>query len=482
MRKFIHHLTVVALTLAMVPTAWAWGPKTQLSIVTTAAHLLSKEGGIQLRQMDEHIREGALASQDALKEQYPELRLGDEIGAISGEMQLLQAVRGDAIDAYFAYRLGMLGKLVAQVTAPMSQEDATYRNLYYADVEERIQRIGLDAAARKRVEPKDYFTRVILEANVNNDVIAGEYEDGDGFEGLAQSSLAIDAARSVSAVADTWYTILSGRAVQGGISEEQLRNYVVDAHGYYIRAGKVAELKAAKERLAKIIEPDPDMLVRIGDLYYEAQRFDEAVAVYEKVLADMPQRRDVAERIAAYYLQKGDKALNDGRLEDAEGNFASALSSDPLHNTAEGRRLEAVGMIADRDARLEATRRALEAASQLQAMADQESLKNRYAEAAVLLRQSRDTYQSISDEFPLEYQRALNNVRDIQYRLQELRQQILANAQQFSGTGSALDAQSLADEGAAIFDKQALTALVSGAYEREMRQLEEDIRERATVN
>ena len=38
----------------------------------------------------------------------------DSIRAIETQMVLLQAVRGSSIDAYYAFRLGVLGKLVAR--------------------------------------------------------------------------------------------------------------------------------------------------------------------------------------------------------------------------------------------------------------------------------------------------------------------------------------------------------------------------------
>src|SRR5690606_7320146 len=103
------------------------------------------------------------------------------VQAIESEMVLLRAMRGDKLDNYFAYRMGLLGKLVAQITAPMAESNPTYRNLYYTDVERAIEATSVTNLPKQNVDPADYFSRRVAEANANNDVIQKEYESGVGI-------------------------------------------------------------------------------------------------------------------------------------------------------------------------------------------------------------------------------------------------------------------------------------------------------------
>src|SRR5688500_15464358 len=129
MRKRVYVL--VALSLLGAAAAHGWGPRTQLTIVSSAANLITKETGVALNRMDSELNAGAMVPYETLSAQYPELP-DNPVPAIEAEMYLLQAVRGERVDPYFAYRLGILGKLVAEATAPLRAVSATYRNLYYS--------------------------------------------------------------------------------------------------------------------------------------------------------------------------------------------------------------------------------------------------------------------------------------------------------------------------------------------------------------
>ena len=117
------------------------------------------------------------------------------IGAIESEMILLEAVRGDRVDPYFAYRLGVLGKLVARICSPLERADSTYRNLYYADVDKKIENVPIDSTSRRVVDPQVYLPQVSRSAADRADVIVEDYKTGLGFGGVAQASLSEDASR-----------------------------------------------------------------------------------------------------------------------------------------------------------------------------------------------------------------------------------------------------------------------------------------------
>jgi tetratricopeptide (TPR) repeat protein len=473
MRKWMLLVAAGAMLAAATP-ALAWGPRTQITIVTSAANLITKESGVGLNRMAQELQAGAMVPYETLSAQYPELP-DNPLPAIESEMFLLQAVRGDRVDPYFAYRLGTLGKIVAEATAPLRAISATYRNLYYSDVEANINNLSLEESTRRTVEPRMYFERVMLEAAVNDELIEREYQSGVGFAGAARAMLMRDAGRSVTAVADVWHTALTGSAISGNVSENQLRRYVVDAHRFYIARKNDAEIDAAILRLEPVVPKTLDMREQIGDMFYEAEMFERAMAEYQAIIALEPQRRNVVEKMAEYYVRQGEQALKDQRLEEARDAFAAALAANPLHPAAEGMRLQAETQIAERDARMQKDQTTLAHAGELQTMAEQEASRSHYAEAIVFLRQAQDAYTQVSTEFPAENQKRMQGTEDVRIRLHQLQQDLMANAQVFSGSGYIADAQTLAQKGAAELDRQGLEQLLQAETAQQFQELEQEL-------
>jgi len=461
---------LVCAASAIALGAHAWGPRAESAIVTSAAQLLSKNGLLQIQRIEEDLRKGALTPQPDLERMFPGLAT-DPVNAVENEMMLLQAMRQQQMDAYFAFRLGALGKLVANITAPMTQADPALANLYYADVEKNIQSTSLIPQPAKDVDPAPYFERRVLEANINTDVIAGEYRSGAGYDGVAKNLLQQDASRCVASVADVWRTILSGAAT-ASVSPAQQEAYVVDAYRYYIAGGVTGQIESADRRLSEMTEQTPDLLIRVGDLFFDAGMREEAVRRYEQALAQAPQRRDVAERIGEYYMAMGRTAKEENRLEDALKAYEQALDANPLGTDAEARRLEVASMISDRDARLAASQAALESAAGFENLAEQEALDARIAEAVALYHQARAEYDRVDESFPLEYQKSMSGIRGIDAKLEGLREQLFANAQLLSGVGFGLDASRFASAEGKKLDDAAFKAMINDALTATLSDLE----------
>ena len=83
---------------------------------------------------------------------------------------------------------------------------------------------------------------------------------------------------------------------------------------------RAAELRQAAEEAPEDVQPRVDL----GNLYFYAQRFEEAVPWYEAVLALEPDQVDVSTDLALayYYLEDTDRAL---------AQFDRSLEIDPAH-------------------------------------------------------------------------------------------------------------------------------------------------------
>lgn len=472
-------IVLVAGVACTVPAA-AWGPKTQLAIVTNALHLLSKTSNIPLNRLERHLREGAMVSMADLETMYP--GTGETPGtALESEMYLLETVQKGKVDPYLAFRLGTLGKLVAEAVSPMRGVDATYRNLYFADVERHIGQVQLVTEPRNFVDPDVYFDRRVLIANTHNEMLVKEYRSGVGFGGVARATLDEKVSTAVNTVADVWHTLLTGPAVMGNVSDEQLQNYVVNAYDFYINRRNTDELAAIAARLRELVELTPDMRVRIGDMFYEAELFERAMEEYQAVLAMEPDRRDVVEKIAEYHVRRGKEALENDRLETALEAFEMALDANALHPEAEALRMAAQKRIDEREARLASNRGSLERAEGFVSLAEEEALSGRYAEAIALLRQANDAYADVSDEFPTLNQRRITGQNTVRTRIQDLKQQIMANAQSYSGSGFTQDAAAIVAREAPEVSRQALRRLVEEEYQTELDNLEAQLQSTLAV-
>jgi len=299
------HIRIVSAALIFVVAAgasFAWGPRAQMAIVNTALNLMAREQSLPLTRLQNDIRAGVRADDAMLAEMFPDLA-NDPMRAIENEMALLSAVRRPTLDAYYAFRLGALGRVVATVTAPMQQADAIERSQYYKDADMAVDSGALAPAPRRVFETLTPFERVILEANSANDLIQSEYRSGTGFKGAASARLATDVSRSVNTVADIWWTIVTSRAVAGNISDAQLQRYVLKAYGYRIERGNEPEIDAAESYYKELTAFTPDMRASIGDMLYAAGFRERAVREYEATLAAAPQRRDVVGKIGDYYME-----------------------------------------------------------------------------------------------------------------------------------------------------------------------------------
>lgn len=461
--------TILALTLCTLPCV-AWGPTADQAVVNTAMHVLTKEGTAPLSKLEKDVREGATASEAVMSQIYPAMDTS-VVQAIETEMNLLSTVRQNVLSPYLAYRLGLLGRLVARVSAPLADTDSPYRQQYYADVDRNILRIPLELSKRKFVDPPAYFERVRQLANSRKDLLLKDYQDGLGFAGIAKAGLPDDYSRSVDAVADVWDTIFRSGAVRASVSDAQVSDYILQAMRYYIQRKNQLEIDANYRKLSELMPKTPDMAKIIGDMFYESGFYEKAIDEYRFVLRAEPERRDVVERIAAYHMRVGEEYLAKQRLEQALDAFSSALKVDALHPTAEARRLDVERMIAERDARQETARRSVETAAAKESEAEAFALKNDFAGAVAALKESRDIYESVTDEFATEYHAATLGMANVETRLRDLKSQLIQNAQNLSGSAVTMELRQAAAVDTRKLDEDALRALNSKRFQSEINRL-----------
>jgi len=473
-RQKAYLLIALLAVLSAAQPAVGWGPKTQEAVVTTALHVLNKEGVVQIARLAREVQQGASASAEVFQEVYPTFS-ADPLRAIEAEVRLLSAVRGPSVDPYFAYRLGLLGALVSRASAPLAGEPSIYRTQYYEDVDQNIEQAPLKPSQRRTVDAIPYLERIRMLANVRRDLLLKDYQAGIGWTGVARSSLAEEASRSVEAIANIWFTVLTGPSYQAAVSTEQIQNYVANAMAFYVRRGNEAEVDANYARMAKLVTKSPDFARRLGDIFYQGGMYERAIQEYEIVLRHEPSQRDILQKIAAYYVKVGDRLAEAKRLEQAQEAYARAAKVDPLHADAEVKRLEMETLINQRNARKETAKRLIRQAEELQTEAEQLALKGRHADAIAKLNEAEAKYQAVTTEFVEEFQMADAGLNTIAIRLSRLTNELIQNAQSLSGSGAALDIERLAENQTREIDQTALKALNNKQLNDELEQVKQQL-------
>lgn len=467
----------LALAMALLATparqAVAWGPQAQASITIVAAHVLSRDDEYRLTRLLKYVRQGATVSEAIEAQMHPLFKI-DPVGAIQREMALLQSVRGDRIDPYYVYRLGVLGKLISQATAPLAQANRGVRQRYYADVDNAIDGVSLKAKVRKLVDPRAYFQIVTSQAWEYDQTIILDYQGGVGFRGFGGPALSNDASRSVNAIADVWFTIMSSTAPSFELSPSNMREYTLGAIEFYLGIENIQEAQAAYEEASSRNILTADVQKAIGDLYFDTGLPERAIEEYQKVLEQSPGRRDVTERMSRHFEMVGDEAIARQNLEGARDAYASALQIDSLHPVAQRKLLKVEARIFARDERLIAQRIAIEEAQEFQSRAGEAAVRRDYAQAMGLLREAQRRYGRVTDEFPIEARKATLGAKDVGLRIGELKRELIANAQSLSGTGFRLDAQRLAttiEDG----NQRALSDMLKDEHDSAIRELQRQV-------
>lgn len=432
----------MALLLTAGAAAEGWGPSARSAIVTTGAHVVSRDLALPLNQFDRYVREGALLTEEEVRALYPNSDI-NPVRTIQEEIYLLQAIRSKRIDPYFAFRLGAIGQVVANTVAPMKTAAPEYRDQYFEDAEHYIQQVDMNTEPR-RVIDATYFPERIRRAASQDDTIEVDYRSGQGFDGLARATLSDNASRAVNAVADTFYTIIVSPVSRLNVSQADMRQYALSALGYYLEHDKLREAQSAVQAVLESGAVTPELERQIADVYFNAGHFEKAMEHYQSVLEADPSQHEVARRVSKYYEELGDEAMQQSRLEQARDYYQIASRTDSLNEAAHRKLFDAERDIEARNARLEAARAALELAQEYETEAEKARLAGNFVASLTHLREAEAQYASVTDEFPDLAREAERGLRMLTLALKEMRTNLVGNVRNLSGTGFPYTARRIA--------------------------------------
>ena len=429
-------VTICAVLVFSLPAlvASAWGPRAMRGITRTAMHVLPSDVGGALRQYEDEIFAGASISDEELLKRFPQYGFGDPVLTVSSEIELLRTAKAGGVSSYFAYRMGVLGQLVAAMnqpffTVPGSERVPSLRERYEADAEV-FSATGISYEASERrylLDVRTYFEQQRGYLEDAETLIASEYDTGAGFRGYGKRSLSVHFTNAVNAVADAWFTVLGEvpAGVQPATRPVSLRGYYVDAIGFYLGRDDDDGASRTHRFLESAGLLEEDTLKRVGDQYYENARYEQAIALYRAVLEKAPRRTDVRRRISDYFFKRGLALLTEKQYEQAEEAFDEVLRSDVSRSDAREKKLEAERLIEERRASLELAQARVDDARKAIATAARAEAQRKFAEAVALYRQAGEAYAKVGDEFEEEYIEASRAATRIEARIAHLIEELV---------------------------------------------------------
>jgi len=492
MRRAMIQLTVVALlaTGLLVPVqAHAWGPRAMQSITAMALQMIKQDypnvfrpGGAVGTNFETDVLNGARDGVQVLGDAEPLNNDQQTIEAVMNQIALLRNARTYGPTSYFAYRMGVLSALTANVSIPFgfawTPEDKTVSSKMMEDIDRDIDNYSFKPATRNREFLKDaigYFEQRRSFYQQDKVLIAHDYKTGLGYRGFMRQGGQSYFTRTVETVADVWNTVLRAEPVGGDIMKPSARAltwYFVDEMNFLLKVkGNVQQAKHVYENFEKVNPKIAEAYEKVGDIFYafesresKLRGIDEWQKAYSLGGTD---RTRIGQKLAQHYLGEGKEFLDraakpgaeDSDLPTALNSFEQALNYDRTSEEAARLIQDTNKAIQARNERLEMTINIISTGEKVRAEADNFRDKKDWANAIKTYRQSIGFFEAVDEEFKEQSNTAKENVRKLKKSIQDVVNDVLDAASSAIDDGDRAKEGNRFDEAVGNYDKVA--AIVS---------------------
>lgn len=357
-------IAAVALCTAMfAQDASAWGPQARQAIALGALQIVRRDvpdafygGDVNYEQ---NLMRGAVAGPEVLGEDVPLYNDVQTVDAIGTEIQILREARARGAGSHFAYRMGALSALVADVILPFgfgfTEEEDALRDQIRSDLERRVETFTyspLRRALHYVDSPRLYFEAKRSFFHDDRRLIQDEYARGLGHSGFLTGAGPVYFDRAVQAAADVWYTVFREQDSRTDVkpSARQVSFYYIDEIAYLLEV--MGSMEYAERAYGLFTEANPSLrmaYVEIGDLFYAFGTEESKLRAVEewKIAQRVPGEACnlASQRLGAHFISEGKRLFirSDGPdgiesdLPDALRSFQKALEFDRTNVEAANR-------------------------------------------------------------------------------------------------------------------------------------------------
>lgn len=492
--------TRVAILAALVvgllsAEAVAWGPRAQRSITVMAMQVIRndynpnafKPGGSARANFEKDVMRGCQDGYDVLKGTTPLGTEAEVIQAVRAEIQLLRDVSRFGPSSYFAYRMGVLSALVADIMVPYgfarSDTERQIQAKMFNDIDAHLDSYGFAPRRKHRTyirDAQEYYRKFCAFYEEDKKIIAEDYLRGAGYNSFLAEGARAYFAYAIEAVADAWHTVFRPQPdpTQVPASRRILTWYFVNEISYQLRQKRnLHQADVAYERFEAV---NPDIAAayeQIGDLYYERGDVDaELRGVREWRIAHNlggPDRDRLVDKLAGHYLKNGEELLaraespqvTDTDLDDALRAFEVALEFKRADSEIAGFIQDTHIAINERRQRYEMTLNIISTGERVQEEADKTRLDKDYDKAIKTYNQSITFFEAVDDEFKDQEKIAKESIRRLKKNINDVINQILDEASDAIDDGNQKREQHKYDEAIVAYRKVESIVSVIPAHE-----------------
>lgn len=346
--------------LIVAPDAAAWGPRARKAIALAALQLVRREapdafiaGDVRYEQ---DLMRGAVDGSDAISQENPLNNDFQTVDAIGSQIQLLREARARGAGSHFAYRMGVLSAVIADVMLPygfaFTESEEVLRDQVREDIEAHVNEFSYSSTKRTFYyvrSPRLYFEAKRSFFHDDRELVANEYARGQGYEGFLSQAAQAYFQRSIEAVADVWYTVFreKGGPIEVKPSSRQLALYYIAEIGYLLDVMKNMDYANRAYGVFKEVEPTYWMAyVQIGDLFYNVGTEEARTRGVDewKIAQRVPgeARTLASRRLSDHFIGEGERLFlksegidaQESDLPDALRAFQHALEFDRTSDAA----------------------------------------------------------------------------------------------------------------------------------------------------
>jgi tetratricopeptide (TPR) repeat protein len=481
----------------------AWGQRAKRSITAMALQVIEDSytgvfspDGVTGTRFENDVMRGASDGYEVLTG-IPLDNDAETILAIAEQVQLLRDVRKAGPSSYFAYRMGVLSSLVADVMIPYgfawSPDEKTIQNRINEDVEKQLDSFKFNAIQVQRTyirNPQEYFSQARSFYAGDKRIIQEDYLQGKGVNGFLLRGSAAYFERSVNAVADVWNTVLrpDGDSTQPSATKRTLAWYYVDEINYLLKVKK--NLNQSEKSYSHFVELDaglPAAYETIGDLYYAYNTKETTLrGVREwKNAYDMPgaDRGTLSKKLATHFTKEGrvflDSASKPGAkdtdLPNALNAFEQAFEFERTDNEISDLIEKTHVAINQRNERFKLTVDIIATGEKVQAEGEKARLGGDRDLAIKTFRKASAIFESVNSEFKEQEKTARESVRKIKKAINDTINDILDQASDAIAQGD--KAKETRDYAGATTSYEKVKTIVSVVPEDENPQLAQQKKE-----
>ncbi|HOZ46106.1 MAG TPA: hypothetical protein PLO37_10140 [Candidatus Hydrogenedentes bacterium] len=481
MKRNARKLTIiVGMCLILVATETAaWGPRAQKAIPVAAIQMIRRTFPSAFKternNYEEDVLRGATAGPEILKNSVPLTCDAEAVSAVGTETQLLRAVSPYGMGSYFAYRMGVLGALVANVVLPYglswTPEDITLQAKINADLDGACERYRFEPASDTRLyvrDPNVYFAQHRRFYNEDKKMIRDDYTVGNGPAGFLREGGQAYFGRAIEAISDVWYTVLRTQGDPADVppSAPVIARYFVNEIAYLLNEKR--NIHQADKSYEHFVAANPGMAElyeQVGDLYY-AYGTDEGRdrGVREWRIAygmGGVSRRTSASKLSSHFLRVGQAFLDaasaagatDRDLPNALEAFTQALEFDRGSETAAKRLNETNVAIMAREERRQLAISVIASAEKVVKEADKGRMDKSFEAAIATYKKAISLFETIDEEFSDQSSTAKQAVKAINLSITEVINDVLDTASETISKGLSLIDEKKFEEAEAEFVK-----------------------------